>query len=133
MSELYRNESIVWALAKWHYTKGVRELVSVSRNFLWFVAHFFSFNLFIRTLFAPWKKMGESYDRGLDLGRFASTFIINSLMRTVGFVTRVIVLGVGLVSYVFVLTFSVGVFLIWLFAPALLMGSLILSLTFFVV
>lgn len=77
--------------------------------------------------------MGESYGDGFDLGRFASAFIVNSLMRIVGFVSRVVVLGVGLVAFLVVLAFFLGVFLVWLLAPAVLLGSLLLAITFFVV
>jgi|SRR3989344_2459894 len=133
MSETYNTNSIFWAYAKWHYGQGVRELVSVAGNFLWFLSHFFSFKLLTRTLFAPWKRMGEGYGQGFDLGRIASAFIVNLLMRAVGFVTRIIVLFVGFCSYLAILGLSLVVFLIWIFAPAILMGSLLLSVTFFVV
>lgn len=133
MSELYKTDGFFWAYAKWHYAQGLRELVLVAQNFLGFVAHFFSFKLLLRTLFAPWKRMGESYGDGFDLGRFASAFIVNSLMRIVGFVSRVVVLGVGLVAFLVVLAFFLGVFLVWLLAPAVLLGSLLLAITFFVV
>lgn len=133
MSELYKTDGFFWAYAKWHYVQGLRELVLVGQNFLWFVAHFFSFKLLLRTIFAPWKRMGESYGEGFDLGQFASAFIVNSLMRIVGFVSRVVVLLVGLVAFFAVLFFFLGVFLVWLLAPAVLMGSLLLAITFFVV
>lgn len=77
--------------------------------------------------------MGESYGQGFDLGQFASAFIVNSLMRAVGFASRVVVLVIGLLSYLAVLAFFLGVFLVWLFAPAIFMASFILSATFFVI
>ena len=131
MSEAYERDSIFLAYVKWHYGKGLRELLGVSRNFLWFVAHFFSFRLLSKTLFIPWKRLGESYEGGLDLGKYASTFIVNSLMRAVGLVTRSVVLIIGVASYLFVLAVSVLAFLIWFLAPAVLIGSLLLSATFF--
>jgi len=77
--------------------------------------------------------MGESYGEGLDLGRIAGAFIVNSLMRIVGFATRLIVLAIGAISYLSLFVFSVTLFLIWITAPFILMGSLILSATFFIV
>ncbi len=133
MSDSFRTDSVFWGYAKWHYGKGVREVVSVGGNFLLFISHFFSFGLLTRTLFAPWKRMGESYGEGFDLGRFAETFIVNSLMRAVGFVTRVIVLAIGFLLYVCVFVLCLALFLIWIFAPILLMASLILTVTFFVI
>jgi len=133
MSEVYEKDSFFWAYVKWHYGQGLRELFYVAGNFLWFVAHFFSFKLLLKTLFAPWKRLGETYGGGLDLKAFASTLIVNGLMRLVGFFTKIIVLFVGIISYLAVLVFSFCIFVIWVLAPAILIGSLILSVTFFVI
>lgn len=133
MSEVYERDSLFWAYIKWHYGQGLRELFGVTGNFLWFVTNFFSFKLLLKTLFAPWKRLGEHYGGGLDLGAFASTLIINGLMRAVGFVTKTLVLLVGLISYILVLIFSLFISIIWLLAPVILLGSVILSATFFVI
>ena len=133
MSEAYERDSLFWAYIKWHYGQGLRELFGVTGNFLWFVTNFFSFKLLLKTLFAPWKRLGEHYGGGLDLGAFASTLIINGLMRAVGFVTKTLVLLVGLISYILVLIFSLFISIIWLLAPVILLGSVILSVTFFVI
>src|SRR3989344_4639896 len=133
MSEAYEGDSIFVAYVKWHYGRGLRELFFVAGNFLWFIIHFFSFKLLLKTLFAPWKRLGENYEGIFDFGAFASTVIVNGLMRTVGFVTKIIVLSVGVISYVLVLVFVFFLFLIWILAPFILIGSVILSATFFVV
>ncbi len=133
MSEVYEKDSTFWAYVKWHYSQGLRELFSVAHNFLWFITHFFSFKLLLRTLFAPWKRMGETYAGGFKLEEWASTLVVNSLMRLVGFCTKALILIVGLASYIFVLAVSFLVILIWLLAPAVLIGSTILSVTFFVI
>jgi hypothetical protein len=131
MSESYERDPFFLAYIKWHYGQGLRELFGVAGNFLWFVSHFFSFKLLLKTLFAPWKRLGETYGGGFDLSAFASAIIINSLMRAVGFVSRTLVLLVGLLSYLLVLVFSFFIFIIWILAPAILLGSAILSATFF--
>lgn len=133
MSEVYERDPFFLAYVRWHYGEGLRELFGVAGNFLWFVTHFFSFKLLLKTLFAPWKRLGETYSGGFDFGAFASTFIVNSLMRVVGFVTKTFVLLLGLVSYVLVLVFSLFIFVIWILAPFILLGSAVLSATFFVI
>ena len=133
MSEVYERDSFFLAYAKWHYGHGLKELFGVAGNFLWFIIHFFSFKLLFKTLFAPWKRLGETYDGGFNLGAFASTLVVNNLMRAVGFVTKTLVLLVGVISYVLVSVFSFFIFIIWILAPAILLGSLILSATFFVI
>jgi hypothetical protein len=133
MSEAYERDSIFIAYAKWHYGRGLKELFGVSGNFLWFITHFFSFKLLLKTLFVPWKRLGEPYEGGFDLGKFASAFVVNSLMRAVGFCTKTVVLVVGFASYIFVLLLSFLSLLIWVLAPAVLLGSLLLSGTFFAI
>ncbi|KKP56055.1 MAG: hypothetical protein UR80_C0004G0002 [Parcubacteria group bacterium GW2011_GWB1_35_5] len=133
MSEAYERDSFFVAYIKWHYGQGLKEFFGVMGNFLWFIAHFFSFKLLLRTLFTPWKRLGENYEGGFDLGAFASSVIVNGLMRAVGFVTKIIVLSVGVISYVLVLVFAFFLFLIWILAPFILVGSVILSATFFVI
>lgn len=133
MSDVYEKDSFFVAYVKWHYGQGLQEFFSVAGNFLWFVTHFFSFKLLIKTLFIPWKRLGERYEGGFNLSAWASTFIVNSLMRAVGFITRTLVLLVGFVSYVLVLFFSLFILIIWLLAPLILLGSIVLSVTFFVI
>ncbi len=133
MSEVYGRDSFFVAYVKWHYGQGLRELFGVTQNFLWFIVHFFSFKLLLKTLFTPWKRLGENYEGGFDLSAFASTFIVNGLMRTVGFVTKTLVLLVGSISYLLAIIFSFFIFIIWVLAPIILMGSIILSATFFIV
>ncbi len=127
------SQPIVWYYFKWHYSKGFAELINTIKNFLWFISHFFSIKLLLKTLFAPWRRMGESYGDGFNLEAFASAFIVNSLMRIVGFVTRAIIIFVGLVSYTIVLVFGLSIVFIWLFLPIILIGILILATTFIVV
>lgn len=132
MSEVYERDSLFLAYIKWHYGQGLRELFGVAHNFLWFISHFFSFKLLLKTLFAPWKRLGEHYQGGLDLSAFASALVVNGLMRAFGFFTKTIVLLVGLVTYILALVFSFFISVIWVLAPAILLGSAVLSATFFI-
>jgi hypothetical protein len=133
MSEAFERDPFFFAYIKWHYGRGLRELFEVTGNFLWFVLNFFSFRLLLKTLFAPWKRLGEHYEGGLNLSAFASTLVVNTLMRAFGFATKIMVLSVGSISYILVLIFSFFVFIIWILAPVILLGSAILSATFFVI
>ena len=133
MSDVFGRDSIFSAYIKWHYGQGLKELFGVAGNFLWFITHFFSFKLLLKTLLAPWKRLRESYGERFDISAYASAFVVNILMRVMGFCTKVIVLGVGLISYLVVLAFSIGILMIWILAPAVLIGSAVLSATFFVI
>ena len=131
MSEIYERDSFFLAYIKWHYGQGLQEFLDVTKNFLWFITHFFSFKLLLKTLFLPWKRLGENYEGGFDLSAWVSAKIVNLLMRAVGLVTKMVVLILGLLSCIVVLVFSFFVFVIWFLAPVILIGSLILSITFF--
>jgi hypothetical protein len=132
MSEVFERDSFAWSYAKWHYGQGLSELFLVAGNFLWFITNFFSFKLLLKTLFAPWRRLNENYGGGINLGAFFSTLIVNTLMRAFGFVTRIVVLIVGFVAYIAVFVFSFFIFIIWVLTPAILLGSIILSVTFFI-
>lgn len=132
MSEVYERDSLFLAYIKWHYGQGLRELFGVTHNFLWFISHFFSFKLLLKTWFAPWKRLGEHYQGGLNLSAFASTLVVNGLMRAFGFFTKTIVLLVGFITYILALVFAFFISIIWILAPAILLGSAVLSATFFI-
>lgn len=131
MLRILNRDPLFFAYLKWHYNQGLKEFFIVARNFLWFVTNFFSFKLLIYTLFTPWKRLNEIYQGNLDSR--ISSFIVNFLMRGVGFVTRTIILLIGFSSYFIVALFIFCLFVVWFLAPFLLMGSIILSITFFVI
>lgn len=103
----------------WHYGNALTNIVTVWGNFIWFVFHFFSTFVLLRTLFAPWERMHETYPRKgqFDPGFFFGTLLVNLIMRIVGAVVRLtfILISVAL----FLCVFSVGVVFIafWMVAP----------------
>ncbi len=133
MSKDYEDESVFTAYVKWHYGRGIREFFGVVGNLLWFIGNFFSFKLFSQTLFAPWKRFGEAYEGSLGFKRHAFKAVTETPLRIAGFIVRVSALIIGATFYFFVIGFSFFVFLIWALAPLVLVGSLVLSATFFFV
>lgn len=133
MAEILERQPLVLVYFKWHYSQGLSEFFGVTRNFLRFLADFFSFKLLLKTLVAPWKRLGENYEGGFNLSAWASSFIVNSLMRAVGLVSRLVILILGLAAVLVLLALAFGLFVIWLLLPFLLLGCLILAATFFIV
>lgn len=131
MSKILGRDPLFFAYAKWHYSQGLKEFFVVVGNFLWFIVNFFSFKLLISTLFTPWKRLNEIYQG--DLNSRISSFVVNCLMRCIGFITRIIILLIGFFAYITVVFFSFCLFIIWILAPFLLAGSIILSITFFII
>jgi len=131
MSEVFERNLFFLTYLKWHYGRGIRELFKVCGNFLWFVSNFFSFKLLFKTLFAPWKRLGEHYGSIFNFEEFASVFIVNSLMRLVGFCTKIVVIVFGFGVYILVLILSFLAFIFWLLAPILLIICAVLAFLFF--
>ena len=103
----------------WHYTSAIKDFLKVSGNFVWFFYHFFSIPVLVETFFSPFKRMGEQYKKGFDIGAFLGTFVVNTLMRIVGVISRTLVIGVGIVTIILVVTLSLALFGVWLILPAL--------------
>lgn len=103
----------------WHYTTALRLCLNIITNFLWFTVHFFSIPILVRTLFSPWHRLRESYQKGFHPQVFAETLLINTIMRLVGFVIRTVVIIFGSMFCVVVAILGLAVFLLWLALPVI--------------
>lgn len=112
----------------WHYGRAFVDMFHIWMNFLWFVYNFFSISALIDTFFDPWKRMGESYPKGLDIAGVISTFVVNVLMRMVGIMVRLIVLCIGLFFAIIIFTVGVVVALSWALMPIVFVALVIISL-----
>lgn len=106
--------------ARWHYSRGFRDLF---RNWIFivsFVFSFFSISFLIKSLFAPWQRLNENYKKGFDPEAFFSTLLVNGIMRVVGFVTRFFVIMVGLISTALSFFGGIIVLVLWAVFPLLI-------------
>jgi len=106
---------------RWHYTRGVADIISNLKNILYFIFHFFSIPVLVKTLLKPWERMGESYKKGFDLESWMETFVLNSLMRIVGFVIRIITIILGIIVTIISFLFSIFIFMLWILMPIFLL------------
>ena len=112
----------------WHYTTAIADLVRNYLNIVSVLTNFFSLNHLTRNLFAPWRRLGEEYPAGaLDIGAFFSTLIVNTLMRLVGFMFRIILIVFGLVCLLLSLLVFVATVYVWLVMPAILIFLIVFS------
>jgi hypothetical protein len=102
---------------KWHYGRGFVDIMRVWRNFLWFTLHFFSVPLLIRTLFSPWQRLHEEYKKGFDLKSFFSTLLVNTLMRIVGSIIRLLFIIIGIILFFAVAIAGLLFLAFWVVAP----------------
>jgi hypothetical protein len=112
----------------WHYGRAFWDMFHIWVNFLWFVFNFFSVSALIETFFDPWKRMGESYPKGLDIAGTVSTFVVNTLMRVVGIMVRLIVLCIGLAFAAVIFAAGIIIGILWALMPIVFVALVILSL-----
>lgn len=111
----------------WHYGRAFADIFHIWMNFLWFVFNFFSISALIETFFDPWKRMGESYPRGFDIAGVISTFVVNTLMRAVGIMVRLIVLCIGLAFAVVIFATGITIVVLWALMPIVFVALVIIS------
>ena len=78
----------------WYYTRAFRDIFAVWFNFMWFIVHFFSIPLLLRTLFAPWKRITDE-SRPKSIEDFLATHLMNVMSRVLGAMARVAVIACG--------------------------------------
>ena len=101
----------------WHYTLALGDLAILLRDLWRFLYHFFSIPTLIRTLFAPWRRLGESYPHGFNPQAVLEIVVVNTLMRLVGLIFRLVMIVVGLATLMVAAVIGVCFFLIWLLLP----------------
>jgi hypothetical protein len=121
--------SIVHHYLAWHYSRAFVEIFHVWRNFLWFIAHFFSLKDLMLSWFSPWKRMVEGRGNTWDLEDLASFIIIGLISRIIGAILRTIIIVIGLVSLTITFVGGFIIYAFWVVAPAVLIGLLVAGFT----
>lgn len=115
----------------WYFRDGPKKLLSIWNNFLRFNLHFFSISILFKTLFAPWKKIQESYTEGLaNLSENFSKFILNVFSRMVGAFVRSLTIIIGIIAHIFLIILGPIVFILWFLLPWVILSGLAISFLF---
>jgi hypothetical protein len=120
------NHLLFWWIA-WYFWSAPRDILRITRSFLRFGLSYFSIPLLLKTLFAPWRQYVWQYPRGFSLKEYASVFFSNVISRTIGAVTRTILIIVGLMAEFLMLVTGLIIFLFWFFSGPLAIGLIILG------
>ena len=110
----------------WHYGRGTSDVITIWKNLLWFIYNFFSIPQLVGNLFSPWRAISDRRThKDINISEIASVFIINTIMRIVGFLIRSIFLIVGVVAGVMLFVIGILAFLSWLILPFLLLALVV--------
>lgn len=98
----------------WHYSGALASWTRIARDIAWFLAHYFSIRLLLRTLFAPWKRLDATEDKS-----FFAWLVTATLMRLVGVLVRIPVILFGSAVWLLWWILYVFVLVVWLLAPVI--------------
>lgn len=112
----------------WHYSRAFRDVSSFWINIAWFITHFFSMPLLLRTLFSPWKRVTTEHSKS-GLEDYAETILFNIMSRIVGALIRTVLLAVGLTALTLVVLGYVSFLLLWVFLPVVALLSSVVGVT----
>jgi len=97
----------------WHYLWSLSDLFHNWLLVIRFVINYFSIPILLKTLFRPWRRMGE-----VRKGIFDFEFIlIDMLMRFVGFVLRTAMIFLGFIATFLSIIIGPILFVFWVALP----------------
>lgn len=113
---------------KWHYGKALATTFTFWKNIFVFLFNFFSIKNLLGNFFTPWKRLADSYPKNFNLKAYFFTFLVNTIMRTVGMLLRLIIIIIGLaVCIAFIIFFPISL-LIWLVLPLTVIALIVYGL-----
>jgi hypothetical protein len=113
---------------KWHYTRAFKDIYGIWLNLIWFVWHFFSVELLLKSFFSPWHRLTEEKSEQFSFEDLFSRIIVNFLMRVVGAIIRTVAIFMAVVFEVIVIVSGALFFVIWAVLPFLILVVLVLAI-----
>lgn len=102
---------------RWWYTDFPKELSKQQKLAFLAVVNFFSFEILLKTLFQPWKKDTQSYDRK-TLQERIEILGLNFISRFFGFLVRLFAILGGLIILFLLIIFFILLWFAWVVAPS---------------
>lgn len=115
-------------LFSWWYGAGWEACIRSVRERLAVAYDYFSIDLLLRTLVAPFRQISAGSVRG-PLAVQMRALVDNLISRTIGAIVRLIVITIGSVTLVVIALFGALQIIIWPFVPALPLLCLSFALT----
>jgi len=118
----------------WHYSKAFVDAWRVWLDLQWFIWHFFSVGLLLRTFFSPFKRVREEVSvQSLNFEGIFGSIVVNLIMRLVGALVRSVLIIAAVVSSLVLLILGLVWLLLWLVWPVLTVFTLFAGLWFLII
>lgn len=102
----------------WYFLERPREIVRMYVSYAAVFGEIFSFLFLLKTLFAPWKNIKDSYpNRGFDLNLILQAWMFNGIVRSIGAIIRLGAIITGLAVQAGLLVGFAAYLLLWVFFP----------------
>lgn len=111
-----------WQYLQWHYSRAFAEMFRIIGRAYWFVWHFFSVGILLRSFFEPWKRLGEEKGEKFVFEQWLQATVINTLMRLIGMTLRTMILLFAVAVFAFT-TLVVALFVsLWCVLPFVILA-----------
>lgn len=118
---------------RWHYTQAYKDLTRIWKNYMWFFWNLFSIPLLLKTLFTPWKRLIEEKGEYFSFESFFSRIILNSLMRAIGALIRLIFILSAISILCIVFFAGLSAYFLWTLLPFVVFGLVVFGIgSFFI-
>ena len=114
----------------WHYMKAPFRIVVLTLYFAKSTLHFFSVLTMIQTLFSPWRRLSEGYNKKFDLLELMTSLVVNSIMRIFGALVRITLIIIATVITTALVVSGFLLLIYWILMPAVIVFLLITGLGF---
>lgn len=130
MKDFFFYPKIIGMFFSWYFKEAPKNIVGIWRNFILFVANYFSIIILLKTLFSPWKRIREEHGRGFDLMNFLSVLTLNVFSSFLGFLIRSVVIVWGVAAEIFVLVLGACFVVFWFLLPFILIFLIFEGISF---
>lgn len=112
----------------WYWSVHPRRILHTYVAYADAFSEMFSIVFLLRTLFAPWKSIRDSYPtKGFNLSAILETWTLNVTARAIGCFIRIVAILLGIVLQVIILTMFGAYFLLWMAYPILILALIPLT------
>lgn len=116
---------IIWGMVAWWYTEGWYQCLSRVRERIEATLDYFSFDLLLGTLFAPFRQISAGNVRG-SFEVQVRAFFDQLISRVIGMIVRLLTIVIGSIVVLLNLLIALVLLVGWVFVPLLPVIGLVL-------